>query len=164
MQSLNNNQKEIIYLDVEKIYPNPYQPRKIFEENSIEELSISIEKYGVLEPILVREVKGSFYELVAGERRLKACKKIGIAKIPAIITNINKKDSACMALIENVQRERLNFIEEAEGFQTLMVDFGYTQEEIAKIIGKKQSTISNKLRLLKLKKDIKNTIIQNKLT
>lgn len=164
MQSLNNNQKEIIYLDVEKIYPNPYQPRKIFEENSIEELSISIEKYGVLEPILVREVKGSFYELVSGERRLKACKKIGIAKVPAVITNINKKDSACMALIENVQRERLNFIEEAEGFQTLMVDFGYTQEEIAKIIGKKQSTISNKLRLLKLKKDIKSTIIQNKLT
>ncbi len=164
MQSLKNSQKEILYLDVEKIYPNPYQPRKIFEEASIEELSSSIMQYGVIEPIIVRELKGSFYELVAGERRLKACKKIGMAKIPAIISNINKKESACMALIENVQRERLNFIEEAEGFQTLMVDFGYTQEEIAKTIGKKQSTISNKLRLLKLKKDIKATIIQNKLT
>ncbi|WP_250278151.1 nucleoid occlusion protein [[Clostridium] colinum] len=164
MQNLNNIQREIIYLDVEKIHPNPYQPRRIFEENSIEDLSASIEAYGVIEPILVRDIKGVFYELIAGERRLKACKKIGIAKIPAIITNINKKDSACMALIENVQREKLNFIEEAEGFQTLMVDFGYTQEEIAKIIGKKQSTISNKLRLLKLKNDIKNTIIQNNLT
>lgn len=164
MQSLKNTQKEIIYLDVEKIYPNPYQPRKSFEENSITELSNSIEKYGVIEPILVRKVKNSFYELVAGERRLKACKKIGIAKIPSIITNITEKDSACMALIENVQRERLNFIEEAEGYQTLMVDFGYTQEEIAQTIGKKQSTISNKLRLLKLKKEIKNTIIQNNLT
>ncbi|MBS5794205.1 MAG: ParB/RepB/Spo0J family partition protein [Lachnospirales bacterium] len=164
MQSLKNNQKEIIYLDVEKIYPNPYQHRKIFEEDSIDELSSSIIQYGVIEPILVRELKGSFYELISGERRLKACRKIGIEKIPAIISNINKKDSTCMTLIENVQRERLNFIEEAEGFQTLMVDFGYTQEEIAKIIGKKQSTISNKLRLLKLKKEIKNTIIQNRLT
>nr|WP_317357209.1 ParB/RepB/Spo0J family partition protein [uncultured Tyzzerella sp.] len=164
MQSLKNNQKEIVYLDVEKIYPNPYQPRKIFEENAIDELSTSIIQYGVIEPILVRELKGSFYELVAGERRLKACKKIGMTKIPSIICKINKKDSACMALIENVQRERLNFIEEAEGFQTLMVDFGYTQEEIATIIGKKQSTVCNKLRLLRLKKDIKNIIIENKLT
>ncbi len=163
MQSLTNTQKEIVYLDVEKIYPNPYQPRKSFEEKAIEDLALSIEKYGVLEPILVREVKGC-YELIAGERRLKACKKINMAKIPAIITTINKKDSACMALIEGVQRENLNFIEEAEGFQTLMVDFGYTQGEIAKMIGKKQSTISNKLRILKLKKDIKNTILQNKLT
>ncbi len=134
MQSLQNNQKEIIYLDVEKIYPSPYQPRKTFEENSIDELSLSIVKYGVIEPILVRELKGSFYELIAGERRLKACKKIGIEKIPAIISHISEKDSACMTLIENVQRERLNFIEEAEGFQTLMVDFGYTQEEISKIL------------------------------
>ncbi len=164
MQSLNNTQKEIVYLDVEKIYPNPYQPRKIFEERTIEDLALSIQSYGVIEPVLVREVKGYFYELIAGERRLKACKKIGIEKIPAVITNINNKDSACIALIENVQRENLNFIEEAEGFQTLMVDFGYTQEEIAMIIGKKQSTISNKLRLLKLKKDIKHTIIENKLT
>lgn len=164
MQSLINNQKEIVYLDVEKIYPNPYQPRKVFEENSIEDLALSIEKYGVIKPILVRDVKGCFYELIAGERRLKACRKIGIEKIPAIIVNINEKDSACMALIENVQREGLNFIEEAESFQTLMVDFGYTQEEIAKIIGKKQSTISNKLRLLKLKKDIKNLILEKKLT
>lgn len=164
MQNFKNIQKETIYLDIEKIYPNPYQPRKIFEENTIEELSVSIMEYGVIEPIIVRELKGSFYELVAGERRLKACKKLGMAKIPAIISNVSKKDSACMTLIENVQREKLNFIEEAEGFQTLMVDFGYTQEEIALIIGKKQSTISNKLRLLKLKKDIKNIIIQNKLT
>ena len=164
MHNFKNIQTETIYLDVEKIYPNPYQPRKVFEENTIEELSMSIMEYGVIEPIIVRELKGSFYELVAGERRLKACKKLGMAKIPAIISNVSKKDSACMALIENVQREKLNFIEEAEGFQTLMVDFGYTQEEIAEIIGKKQSTISNKLRLLKLKKHIKNTIIQNKLT
>lgn len=163
MQSLQNTQKEIVYLDVEKIYPNPYQPRKVFEEQSIDELAQSIENYGVIEPIIVREKK-CIYELVAGERRLKACKKINMAKIPAIIVNANNQTSACMSLIENVQRETLNFIEEAEGFQTLMVDFGFTQEQIANMIGKSQSMVSNKLRLLKLKKDIKNTIIQNKLT
>lgn len=164
MQNIKTNQKQITYLDVRKIYPNPYQPRKVFDESSIDDLCISIRRYGVIEPILVRRVKDVFYELVAGERRLKACKKLNIEKIPSIVTNMNKKDSACIVLIENVQRERLNFIEEAEGYQTLMVDFGYTQEEIARLIGKKQSTICNKLRLLKLKKDIKNIIIENKLT
>lgn len=164
MQSLKNIQNEITYLDVEKIYPNPYQNRKFFEENSIIELSKSIIQYGIIKPIIVREIRGSFYELISGERRLKACKKIGIEKIPAIISNINKKESAFMSLIENIQIEKLNFIEEAEGFQTLMVDFGYTQEEIANIIGKNQTNINNKLCLLNLKKDIKATIIQNKLT
>ena len=164
MQSLTNSQKEIVYLDVEKIYPNPYQPRKVFEETGIDDLAVSIEKYGVIKPILVRNVKDCFYELISGERRLKACKKIGIEKIPSIVVNINEKDSAFMALIENVQKESLNFIEEAESFQTLMVDFGYRQDEISKIIGKKQSNIHNKLLLLKLSKEIKDIILQKNLT
>ena len=164
MQNLANIEKEIIYLNVDKIYPNPYQPRKIFEEKSLEELSLSIKKYGVIEPITVRLIKGFFYELVTGERRLKACKKLELKKIPAIVISMSDKDSAAIALIENIQRENLNFIEEAEGFQTLMVDFGYTQEEISKIIGKKQSTISNKLRILKLNKSIKTKLIENNLT
>lgn len=163
MQSLNNIQREIVYLDLEKILPNPYQTRKIFDEVSIDELSKSISKYGVLEPILVREVKG-YFEIVSGERRLKACKKLGMIKIPSIIINITKKDSAYITIIENTQRETLNFIEEAEGFQTLMVYFGYTQEEIAKNIGKTENVVNSKLSILRLKKEIKETILQNKLT
>lgn len=159
-----NKKREMFYLDINRIYPNPYQPRKAFEQNGLNELCNSIEKYGVLEPILVRTLKDSLYEVISGERRLKACKKLGIKKIPAIIVNIPSNETASMVLVENMQRESLNFIEEAEGFQTLMVDFGYTQEDIAKCVGKKQSTISNKLRLLKLKKEIKEIIIENNLS
>lgn len=163
MSDFTNNQKEIVYLKVDKIYPNPYQPRKTFKESSISELCESIKKYGIIYPVTVRYIKG-IYEIIAGDRRLKACKKIGLKEIPAIILNLSDKESASLSLIENMQRESLNFIEEAEGFQTLMVDFGYTQDEIAKILCKKQSSISNKMRILRLNKEIKNTIIENNLS
>lgn len=155
---------EIVYLPVDKIIPNPYQPRKYFDMISLEELAKSIKQYGVIHPISVRFINGSSYELVSGERRLKASKMAGIKIIPTIIVNINDKDSAAIALIENMQRENLNFLEEAEGFQNLMSDFCYTQDELAKILGKSQSTIANKLRILRLSKTIKKIIVENGLT
>ncbi|MDE6182634.1 MAG: ParB/RepB/Spo0J family partition protein, partial [Eubacteriales bacterium] len=163
MKNFISEKREITYLPVAKIIPNPYQPRKIFNQNALVDLAESIKIYGVLEPICVRYIKG-IYEVIAGERRLIASKRAGLLEIPCIITNITDKDSASIALIENIQRENLNFFEEAEGFQNLMVNFGYTQEDISKIVGKKQSTISNKMRLLRLPKDIKATILENNLS
>lgn len=155
---------EIVYLPVDKIRLNPYQPRKNFDKVPLEELAKSIKQYGVMQPISVRFINGVSYELVAGERRLRACKLAGIDTIPTIIVNISDKDSAAIALIENMQRENLNFLEEAEGFQNLMSDFSYTQEELAHILGKSQSTIANKLRLLRLDKEVKKMLVENLLT
>lgn len=154
----------ITNIPVEKIAPNPYQPRKEFSVSSLEELAASIKEYGVLQPINVRKVGADGYELVSGERRLRATKLAGINQIPAVVIEVVEQDSAVMALIENLQREDLNFIEEAEGYYNLITDHGMTQEELAKKVGKKQSTIANKLRLLKLNKEIKNKIIEHNLT
>lgn len=158
-----NTKKEIIYISVEKIIPNPYQPRRIFAQDKLNELTESIKKYGVLEPIFVRYTNG-IYELIAGERRLISAKRAGLLEIPAIINNISDNQCAAITLIENIQRESINFFEEAEGYQNLMVNFGYTQEEIAKMIGKTQSTISNKMRILKLPREIKKIILENNIS
>lgn len=158
------NYKEIVNISVEKIIPNPYQPRKLFDRNALEELAKSIKKYGIMQPLSVRYINGILYELVAGERRLRAAKLAGLKEVPVIIVNISDKDSAAVALIENIQRENLNFFEEGEGYRSLMVDFGYTQEEIAEIMGKSQSGVANKLRVLRLDKDIKNIITAEGLT
>lgn len=155
-------QKKVVrYLDVMRICPNPYQRRKNFDEISLRELANSIQIYGVIEPICVRYIKGDTFELISGERRLRACKMLKIRAIPAIIINMSDRECASISLIENIQKDNLNFIEEAEGFQTLMVDFGYTIEDIAYSICKRQSLIENKLSLLKFKKDIKRIIIEN---
>lgn len=164
MKKLKKQKKVVRYLDVMRICPNPYQQRKNFDEISLKELAKSIEVYGVIEPICVRYIKGDRFELISGERRLRACKILNIRAIPAIIINMGCRESASISLIENMQRDSLNFIEEAEGFQTLMVSFGYTREDIAKTVGKRESIISNKLELLKLKKDIKRIIIENNLS
>ncbi len=155
---------EIVYLPVDKIMPNPYQPRKIFERSQLEDLANSIKEYGVLQPISVRLINGRNYELVAGERRLRASKLAGLETIPAMVVNINDQDSAIIAIIENLQRQDLNFIEEAEGLQNLITDYGFTQEHLAERIGKKQSTIANKLRILKLPKEIQDELVENGLT
>lgn len=157
-------QNEIVYLPPDKVKPNPYQPRRLFERGSLEELANSIREYGVLQPISVRLINGYSYELVAGERRLRACKLAGLAAIPAIIVNITDQDSAILAIIENLQRQNLHFFEEAEGLQNLMMDYGFTQEALAERIGKNQSTIANKLRVLKLSKAARKIIIDNELT
>lgn len=157
-------EKNISYISPEFISPNIYQPRKHFNEESIEELAQSIKLYGIIQPLSIRKLGSENYELVAGERRLRAAKKLGLNEVPAIIIDITDKDSAAIALLENLQREDLNFIEEAEAYHNLIKDHSYTQEQLAEVIGKKQSTIANKLRLLKLDMETRNIILENKLT
>lgn len=154
----------ILNIPVDRIAPNPYQPRKEFSKNALEELSASIKQYGVLQPINVRNIGDNFYELISGERRLRASKLAGVKEIPAIVVEVVEQDSAVIALIENLQREDLNFMEEAEGYFNLINDHGMTQEELAQKVGKKQSTIANKLRLLKLPAAVKEALLNNGLT
>ena len=142
------------------IKPNPYQPRKNFSQKSLEELAESIKEVGLIQPITVRRAGVNGYELVAGERRLRASKMAGLETIPAIIITSSEKDSAVMAMIENLQREDLHYLEEAKGYLALIRDYGLTQEELAKRIGKSQSTIANKIRLLRLSDEIKNALIK----
>lgn len=156
--------KRVEEIPVEQIKPNPYQPRKSFSEKGLEELSQSIREYGVIQPITVRRTASGGYELIAGERRLRASKMANMESIPAIIIDSFEKDSAIIAMIENLQRENLHYIEEAKGYASLINDHGFTQEALAKKLGKSQSTIANKLRLLKLPDEIKEIIISNNLT
>jgi ParB family transcriptional regulator, chromosome partitioning protein len=151
-------------LSVDSIKPNPYQPRKTFNKASLEDLCQSIQNYGVLQPISVRKIGESGYELVAGERRLRAATMAGLGEIPAIIVDFIDQDSAVVALIENLQREDLNFFEEAEGYFNLINDHGINQEEVAKRVGKNQSTVANKIRLLRLAPEVKQIISDFSLT
>jgi ParB family chromosome partitioning protein len=157
-------ENEVRSIPINLIRPNTYQPRKIFSHDGIIELSQSIKEYGVLQPISVRKNGTSNFELVAGERRLRASQLAGLTEIPAIIIDITDTESAVVALIENLQREDLNFIEEAEGYNSLIKDHNFTQEGLSLRIGKKQSTIANKLRILKLSDNVKERIISEGLT
>ncbi len=148
---------------VDRVRPNPYQPRKVFSDAALQELANSILEHGLMQPITVRMV-GDSYELIAGERRLKASKLAGLQTIPAVIVEVNTKDSAVLALIENLQRENLNFLEESQAYHTIMQDYGYTQQELANTLGKNQSTVANKLRVLKLSSTIQKLLIENNLT
>lgn len=154
----------IVNVNVEWLVANTYQPRKYFDEDSLNELAQSIKNYGIIQPLSVRNIGENKYELIAGERRLRAAKIAGLKVVPVIISNISDRESAALALLENLQREDLNFMEESEAYYNLIKEHNYTQEKLAISIGKKQSTISNKLRLLKLNKDIRNTILKNSLT
>lgn len=151
-------------IPVSAIKPNPYQPRKEFSHNSLKELSQSIKSYGVLQPINVRKIGEGSYELVAGERRLRASKIAGLKEIPSIVVDFKENETAIIALMENLQREDLNFIEEANGYSNLIKDHGLTQKEIAERIGKSQSTIANKLRILNLSKDVQTQLLENGLS
>jgi len=155
---------EILRLPIDRIAPNPYQPRRAFDRAPLEDLSQSIREYGVMQPISVRVINGRKYELVAGERRLRASRLAGLTEIPAIVVNISDRDSAVLALIENLQRQNLNFVEEAEGFVNLMTDYGFTQEQLAKRLGKNQSTVANKLRILRLPPAVQKSLLENNLT
>jgi ParB family chromosome partitioning protein len=157
-------QNEIKFINPELIVPNLYQPRKYFDDEAIEELAQSIKMYGIIQPISVRRMGENSFELVAGERRLRAAKKLGLENIPVILIDITDKESAAIALLENLQREDLNYIEEAEAYYNLIQDHSYTQEQLAESIGKKQSTIANKLRLLKLSSEVRKILLENKLT
>ncbi|MBA5852009.1 nucleoid occlusion protein [Clostridium sp. cel8] len=157
-------QKNINYISVDLIFPNLYQPRKYFDEESLDELAQSIKAYGIVQPLSVRKLSDEKYELVAGERRLRAAKKAGIKEVPVIIVDISDEESAAIALLENLQRENLNFLEEAEAYYNLIKNHSYTQEKLAQVIGKKQSTIANKIRLLKLDEEIRYILLENNLT
>jgi len=154
----------VVSIPIDEIQPNAYQPRKTFDDESLDELTNSIKTYGVLQPIVVRRRGRSGYEIIAGERRWRACKRAGLKEIPAIIKDAKDMDSAILALIENIQREDLNFIEEAEGYRQLIQECGVTQEELAMKLGKSQSTIANKMRILKLPPEVIKIISQEKLT
>ncbi len=143
----------IVWLPVEDIKPCPLQPRKQFDEAALYELSQSIKCYGILNPLTVRCRNGG-YELVAGERRLRAAKLAGLKEIPCILIDVNMEDAGLIALIENLQRRDLDFVEEAQGLSRLIRMFGLSQEEAARRIGKSQSAVANKLRLLKLPEDV----------
>lgn len=143
----------IVWLPAEDIAPNPVQPRRLFDEEALEELSQSIKSYGILNPLTVR-CRGGTYELVAGERRLRAAKLAGMEEVPCILLDVNMEDASLIALIENLQRRDLDFIEEATGLSRLIRMFGMSQEEAARRIGKSQSAVANKLRLLKLPADV----------
>ncbi len=146
------------------IMPNPNQPRRVFDFNELEGLAASIRSNGLLQPINVRKTDKGEYELISGERRLRAARMIGMTKIPCIVMNVNDTQSALFALIENIQRENLHFFEEAVAIERLMTDYGLTQEEIAKKLGKAQSTLSNKLRLLRLPEELRDKITYARLT
>ncbi len=145
------------------VKPNPYQPRKVFSDDTLQELANSILEHGLMQPITVRAI-GNFYELIAGERRLKASKLAGLETIPAVIIEVTTKDSAVLALIENLQRENLNFLEESQAYFNVMQDYGYTQQELANTLGKNQSTVANKLRVLKLSPAVQKVLVENSLT
>ena len=156
-------EENLVYIEIDRIEGNPFQPRKEFDQGKIDELSQSIKTYGLLQPILVTE-NDNKYQIIAGERRFMACQKLGWGKIPAIIKEINTSGMAAIALIENLQRENLHYMEEAQGYNRLIEEFGLTQEVLAQRLGKNQSTIANKLRLLKLPEGVKEAIKGGKLT
>lgn len=158
------NASEVQLVTIAEIVPNPFQPRKTFNDEALQELAASIEQFGVIQPLLVRRKNDSGFELVAGERRLRASKLAGLVEVPVIVKELADKEMAELAMIENLQREDLHFLEEAEGFQQLIANFGFTQEELAKRVGKNQSTVANKMRLLKLPPEVRQVLVEDNLT
>jgi ParB family chromosome partitioning protein len=156
-------QEKIIFLKLDKIRPNPYQPREDFNSQSLEELTQSIKEKGLIQPVIVRR-HGDLYELIAGERRFRAANLLHINEIPAIIKDVNDEESLEISLIENIQRQALNPIEEGRAFQYLIDKFGVTQERIGEVIGKSRVTVTNILRLLKLPKEILDEIKRGKIS
>lgn len=159
---MEENKEKIYYIPIEDIIPNRFQPRLAFDEKELNELANSIIKYGVIQPIVLRNI-GDKYEIIAGERRYKASCLAGLKKVPAIINNTDDNTSAEIALLENLQRKNLSVIEEAQSYKKLM-DRGFTQEEIASKLGVSQSSIANKMRLLNLPKDVQNALLYNKIS
>ena len=153
----------VIEIDIESLTPSLFQPRKNFDREKMEELKGSIKKHGIIQPIVVRKIANG-YETVAGERRLKAAKEIGLKKIPAIIKSINNEKSLEIALVENIQREDLNPVEQANAFKRLIDEFKLTQQELAEATGKSRALVTNTIRLLKLNPDIQKNISEGKIS
>ena len=154
---------EVLEIPIPQVSPNPFQPRKTFSEEGLSELCSSIREYGVIQPLLVRKTSTG-YELIAGERRLRASLLAGLEVVPCVVRQVEDKEMAEIALIENLQREDLHYFEEAVGYEKLLTQFDLTQEVLAVRVGKNQSTIANKLRLLKLSPDVREYILREKLT
>lgn len=146
-------------IDVNLIYPNPFQPRRYYDPSGIKELSDSIRSVGLINPVIVRRAARG-YELIAGERRLRAAKEAGLSTIPAIVRNMSDSGSAVASIVENIQRRNLNCFEEAESISRLITYHKMTQEEVSKMISKSQSAVANKLRLLKLSKAVRSRIME----
>lgn len=144
---------------VEKIHPNEFQPRQSFDKDKLQELSQSIKENGILQPITVREQPGGNFEIIAGERRWRAAQMAGLLEVPVILKNIDDKASLELAIIENIQREELNAIEEAEAYERLAREFNLTQQQIAEKVGKERATVANSLRILSLPEKIKEMIV-----
>ena len=161
-----HEQGEIRYVFIKNIRPNPYQPRKQIDPEKVQELAQSVRTYGLLQPVIVRENQQHDYELVAGHRRLMACQILGWSEIPAIVKQLSNSGMATVALIENLQRENLTFLEEALAYENLLQEFKpkVTQEVLAQRLGKSQSTIANKLRLLKLPEQVKERLAAQDVT
>lgn len=155
---------KVVKVPIDTIFPNPYQPRKNFDDAALEDLSASIAQYGVLQPLLVSPAEDGRYMLIAGERRLRASKMAKLAEVPVIISEYTSQQIAEIALIENLQREDLHYLEEAEGYEKLMNQFHITQEAMAARVGKKQSTIANKLRLLRLSAPVRKVLMDAELS
>ena len=158
-----DDKKNIITLDINKIEPNRNQPRKQFDEEAIEELSDSIKKYGLIQPLIVQN-KGDYYEIIAGERRWRACKAANLTEVPVIVKDFDESDVLKVSLIENLQRENLNPIEEAQAYQVLKKTYGLKQDEIAASVSKSRVAITNTMRLLKLDERIQNLILENQIS
>lgn len=152
--------EEILCVPVSEIRTNRYQPRRDFDEEQLAELTASVREYGVLQPLVVRRSEDGKFELIAGERRLRAARQAGLERVPVVVRDARDKDAALIALVENLQREDLGFLEEAAGYARLLDEFGLTQEELAARLGKKQSTIANKLRLLKLPASVQRKLVE----
>ncbi len=153
----------VIFVPARTIRPNPEQPRKIFKEAALQDLAESIRRHGILQPLSVRRV-GNYYELVAGERRLRAAQRVGLTEIPCIVMTMDQQESGMAAMVENLQRQDLDFIEEARGIARLMEHCRLSQEQAAEILGRSQSSVANKLRLLKHSDEVLDALRQGELT
>ena len=153
----------VVFLPARAIRPNPAQPRKIFREEALTELADSIRQHGILQPLSVRRV-GTSYELIAGERRLRAAQLAGLTEIPCIVMSMDEKESSMAAMIENLQRQDLDFVEEAAGIARLMQEWSMSQEQAARLLGKSQSAVANKLRILRHSQPVLNALRENGLT
>ena len=149
--------REVVNVGIDEIRSNPFQPRELIDEMELRDLAQSIQEYGVIQPIILRRVKEG-YQLVAGERRWRACQMAGWKEVPAIVCDMEEEEAAAVSLIENLQRKELNFLEEAKAYARLIGEFGITQEELARRVGRSQAAIANKLRLLRLPEEVQELL------
>ena len=159
-----DNQNRIWSMAIDKLVPGQYQPRKKFEKTTLEELAQSIRENGILQPITVRKRSAGGFEIIAGERRWRAAQIAGLHEVPAIIKEYSDREALQLALIENIQREDLDAVEEAESYQRLMQEFGYSQSQVAEKVGKERSTVANSIRLIGLPNEIKDMISDKKIS